>query len=162
MLNQLLLAILVITPTTVLAQNLPSAPYLPLTVALKAARTALETCEVSGYKVSVAVISREGSIIALLKADNSGPHTVASAQGKAFTAASFNVSTADLAETIAKVPTNSGLRDLDERIVIQAGGLPIKFNSTIVAGIGVGGAPSAEADVKCAKAGLKAIAADDN
>lgn len=160
MLHKLLITALSFTPIAASAKDLPTEPYLPLEMAMKAASTALKTCETDGYKVSAAVVSREGSTIVMLKADNSGPHTVTSAQGKAFTAASLDRSTADLAEMITKNPANNGLRDLDTRMIIQAGGLPIKFNSILVAGIGVGGAPSAEADVKCAKAGLQAIRAD--
>ena len=44
-------------------------------------------------------------------------------------------------------------------MVIQAGGLPIKFGKATVGGIGVGGAPSGNIDAACAVAGLKAIGA---
>ncbi|EDQ04835.1 hypothetical protein OIHEL45_14080 [Sulfitobacter indolifex HEL-45] len=39
-------------------------------------------------------------------------------------------------------PENGGLRDIDSRLVIQAGGLPIEIGGALVGGIGVGGAPS--------------------
>jgi uncharacterized protein GlcG (DUF336 family) len=96
----------------------------------------------------------------LLKADNSGPHTQASAQGKAFTSAAMGRDTAGLAEFIASKPANEGLRDMDARMVIQAGGLPVKFGKALVGGIGVGGAPSGDIDATCAIAGLKAIGAE--
>ena len=54
----------------------------------------------------------------------------------------------------------AGLRDMDERLVIQAGGLPIKIGGALVGGIGVGGAPSGDADAACARAGLDAIGAE--
>ena len=63
------------------------------------------------------------------------------------------------AEFIASKPANDGLRDMDARMVIQAGGLPIKFGKALVGGIGVGGAPSGDIDAGCAAAGLKAIGA---
>ena len=37
------------------------------------------------------------------------------------------------------------------------GGVPIEAGGSILGGIGVSGAPSAEADDKCAKAGIDAI-----
>ena len=48
---------------------------------------------------------------------------------------------------------------MDARLVIQAGGLPIKIGKALVAGIGVGGAPSGDIDANCAAAALKAIGA---
>jgi uncharacterized protein GlcG (DUF336 family) len=107
--------------------------------------------------VSVAIVARDGSTKVLLKADNAGPHTVTSAQGKAFTSAALGRDTAGLAEFIAAKPANDGLRDMDVRMVIQAGGLPVKFGKALVGGIGVGGAPSGDIDAGCAAAGLKAI-----
>jgi uncharacterized protein GlcG (DUF336 family) len=139
------------------ATQLPSAPYLPLELATQAAQTALKTCSDQGHNVSVAIVARDGATKVLLKADNSGPHTVSSAQGKAFTAAALGRDTAGLADFIASKPANEGLRDMDSRMIIQAGGLPIKFGKALVAGIGVGGAPSGDIDAGCAAAGLKAI-----
>lgn len=49
---------------------------------------------------------------------------------------------------------------MDPRLVVQAGGVPVKFNDVLVAGIGVGGAPTGAIDAECAMAGLKAIGAD--
>lgn len=141
------------------ATQLPSAPYLPLDLATKAAQTALMTCAEQGHKVSVAVVARDGSTTVLLKADQSGPHTASSAQGKAFTSAAMGRDTAGLADFIASKPANNGLRDMDSRLIIQAGGLPIKFDNALVAGIGVGGAPSGDIDAACAAAGIKAIGA---
>lgn len=49
---------------------------------------------------------------------------------------------------------------MDDRLVIQAGGLPIKIGGALVGGIGVGGAPSGDVDAGCARAGLDAIGAE--
>lgn len=67
--------------------------------------------------------------------------------------------TAGLAGFIASAPENAGLRDMDARMVIQAGGLPIRMGEALVGGIGVGGAPSGDIDATCATAGLTAIGA---
>lgn len=142
------------------ATQLPTAPYLPLELATKAADAALKACAAQGHNVSVAIVARDGGVKALLKADNAGPHTASSAQGKAFTSAALGRDTAGLAEFIASKPANDGLRDMDARMVIQAGGLPVKFGKALVAGIGVGGAPSGDIDAGCAAAGLKAIGAE--
>jgi uncharacterized protein GlcG (DUF336 family) len=159
MIRNLILAATVLAPLAATAQELPSAPYLPLDVATKAADAALKACVAEGHNVSVAIVARDGSTKVLLKADNSGPHTGSSAEGKAFTSAALGRDTAGLAEFIASKPANEGLRDMDPRMVIQAGGLPIKFGKALVGGIGVGGAPSGDIDANCAVAGLKAIGA---
>ena len=142
------------------ATQLPTAPYLPLELATKAADAALKACVAQGHNVSVAIVARDGGVKVLLKADNAGPHTASSAQGKAFTSAALGRDTAGLAEFIASKPANDGLRDMDARMAIQAGGLPVKFGKALVAGIGVGGAPSGDIDAGCAAAGLKTIGAE--
>ena len=147
-------------PLAAAAQDLPTAPYLPLTMAAKAANAALEACAAEGYAVSVAIVARDGSTKVHLKADNSGPHTVGSARGKAFTSASLGRDTLGLAQFIDGNPQNDGLRDMDPRLVIQAGGLPIRIGGALVGGIGVGGAPSGDLDEACARAGLDVIDAE--
>jgi uncharacterized protein GlcG (DUF336 family) len=49
---------------------------------------------------------------------------------------------------------------MDSRLVVQAGGLPIKIGGVLVGGIGVGGAPSGAIDETCARAGLDVIGAE--
>lgn len=159
MIRNIVLAAALLAPIAATAQDLPTSAYLPLDLATKAAETALKACAKDGHNVTVAVVARDGATKVLLKADNSGPHTPNSAQGKAFTSAAMGRDTAGLAEFIASKPANEGLRDMDARMVIQAGGLPIKFGKALVGGIGVGGAPSGDIDANCAAAGLKAIGA---
>src|SRR5690625_4581291 len=137
MIRQLLLATALLTPLAVAAQQLPTAPYLPLDLAVKAAQTAVNACNEQGYNVSVAVVGRDGETKVLLKADNSGPHTGNSAQGKAFTAAAMGRDTAGLAGFIANNPANDGLRSMDSSMVYQGGGLPIRFGDALIEGFGV-------------------------
>lgn len=148
------------TPVAALAQDLPTSPYLPLAMAIDAANAALEACAADGYNVSVAIVARDGATKVHLKADNSGPHTVGSAQGKAFTSASMGRDTAGLAQFIGENPQHDGLRYMDSRMVIQGGGLPIRIAGSLVGGIGVGGAPGGDLDEACARAGLDAIGAE--
>ena len=159
MIRNFVLAAALLAPAAAVAQELPTAPYLPLELATRAADAALKACVAEGHNVSVAIVARDGSTKVLLKADNSGPHTATSAQGKAFTSAAMGRDTAGLAEFIASKPANEGLRDMDARMVIQAGGLPVRIANALVGGIGVGGAPSGDIDASCAVAGLKAIGA---
>jgi uncharacterized protein GlcG (DUF336 family) len=146
--------------TSALAVDLPTSPYLPLEMAQKAAAAALKQCSADGYKVSVAIVSRSGETKVLLKADGSGPHTVTSSMGKAFTAASMGRPTSPLSNFLKDNRQLDGLRDMDARMVILGGGLPIKINGALVGGIGVGGAPGGDKDDKCAKVGLASIGAE--
>lgn len=158
MIRKLAILALSMAPGAVVAQTLPTAPYLPLELATKAAQAALESCVAKGHNVSVAVVGRDGSTKVLLKADLSGPHTGNSATGKAFTAAALGRDSGEIADFIASKPANSGMRDMDSRFVIQAGGLPIKIGEALVGGIGVGGAPTGSIDAECALAGVQALA----
>lgn len=138
--------------------SLPKQSYLPLDLAVKVAGAALKKCMEDGYKVSVAVVDREGVTRSLLRADGAGPHTVQSATKKAYTAVSLGRPTAELANTIKERPELQGLRDMDERILILAGGLPITVEGELVGGVGVGGAPGGQLDEACARAGLEGLA----
>ncbi len=144
-------------PAATTAADLPTTPYLPLELAQKAANAAMEHCAADGQRVSVAVVDRSGSTKILIKADGSGPHTVGSSTGKAFTSASMGRDTAGLANLMKDHRELDGLRSMDPRLVILAGGLPIKINGALIGGIGVGGAPSGEIDEACARAGVSAI-----
>lgn len=160
MIRKLALTVALLAPLPAAAQDLPTAPYLPLEMAVTAAQVALQACAAEKHAVSVAIVARDGATKVVLKADGSGPHTGSSATGKAFGSAALGRDTAGLAEFIATNPQNAGLRDMDDRLVLQAGGLPIRIGGALVGGIGVGGAPSGDVDATCARAGLDAIGAE--
>jgi uncharacterized protein GlcG (DUF336 family) len=160
MIRKIALVTALVTPVAAVAQDLPTAPYLPLTMAMTAAQAAVDACTAEGHNVSVAIVARSGETKVLLRADNAGPHTVGSSIGKAFTSASMGRDTAGLAGFIGGNPENDGLRDMDSRMVIQAGALPVRIGRALVGGIGVGGAPSGAIDETCARAGLDAIGAE--
>jgi len=139
------------------AEKLPTEPYLPLVMAQKIANAAMEKCIKDGYRVSVAIVARSGETKVLLRADGASPHTVGSSTGKAFTSASMGQSTMDLANLIKEKPELEQLRNMDDRMLILAGGLPIKIDDALVGGIGVGGAPGGHLDQVCAQAGIDSI-----
>lgn len=141
------------------AAELPREAVLPLSLATKAASSAVEQCTKDGYRVSVAVVDRAGVVRALLREDGAGPHTVDSSRKKAYTSASLKRPTAELGELIAKMPGVQALRDMNENILMLGGGLPIEIGGEVVGGIGVGGAPGGHLDAACAQAGLESIGA---
>ena len=146
-------------PVFVEAEDLPHEAVLPLSLATKAASTALDKCAQDGYRVSVAVVDRAGTLRSFLRADGAGPHTVESSQKKAYTAASMRGSTGSVAELIAKTPALQGLQNMNDKILFLAGGLPIDIAGEVVGGVGVGGAPGGHLDAACAQAGLDSIGA---
>ena len=139
------------------AEPLPKEVVLPLALAQEAAAASLAECEKGGYNVSVAIADRGGNLKVLLRGDGAGPHTTDSSFRKAYTAASLRRSTLHLAELIAKVPSIQALRDMNDRILILGGGLPIELEGEVVGGIGVGGAPGGHLDEACAAAGLASL-----
>ncbi len=139
------------------AQGLPKQAVLPLALAEKAAVAALEKCSSGGFKVSVAVVDQGGNLKVQLRDDGAGPHTVDSSLRKAYTSASLRRPTEHLAQLMVKFPSIQGLRDMNDKILILGGGLPIEIQGEVVGGIGVGGAPGAHLDEGCATAGVQAI-----
>ena len=141
------------------AEDLLRESSLPLALANKAALAAVEKCRQDGYKVSAAVVDHSGVLKTLMRGDGAGPHTTDSSTKKAYTAASLKRPTTELGELITRMPSLQALRDMNERILILGGGLPIEMSGEVIGGIGVGGAPGAHLDDACAQAGLEAISA---
>jgi uncharacterized protein GlcG (DUF336 family) len=125
-------------------------------IALELARAALAECQKRGYQVSVAVVDRFGVVQVLLRDRYAGPHTLATASGKAWTAASFRTSTSSLSEISQPGMMQSGIRNLPGAVII-GGGVVVETAGSIVGAIGVSGAPGGDADEACAKTGIEAI-----
>jgi uncharacterized protein GlcG (DUF336 family) len=119
-------------------------------------RAALSSCRASGYQVAVTVVDRFGVPQVMLRDRFAGPHAPLTASGKAWTAASFKTSTAELNAISQPGMMQSGIRDLPG-VVIVGGGLMVEAGGSLVAAVGVSGAPGGEADEACARAGIDAI-----
>ena len=127
--------------------------------ALRAARAALATCAKNGHQIAVAVTDRGGHTLVMLRDRHAGPHTPATATGKAYTALTFKLDTLAFARATQSTEAASGIRQLPGVVAI-GGGRPIESAGSLVGAIGVSGAPGGEADDLCAKAGIAAIADD--
>ncbi len=138
-------------------QAVYSQPALRPEAALQAALAAQQACRQQGFQVSVAVVDRAGIPQELLRDRIAGVHTVQVASDKAWTAASFHNSTAQLALETQAGKAMSGMRNLP-RFMAVAGGLPLESAGALVGAIGVSGAPGGDADARCAQAGLDAVA----
>jgi uncharacterized protein GlcG (DUF336 family) len=128
-------------------------------IALKAAQAALAACQRGGYQVAVAVTDRAGLVQVLLRDRFAGAHTIEAATRKAWSSASFRLSTSDLAGETATGKPMAGLRELP-MVLAVGGGLPIEADGSLLGAIGVSGAPGGDADAACARAGVQAIVED--
>jgi len=106
--------------------------------------------------VAVAVVDRFGVIQVVLRDRYAGPHTPATASGKAWTAATFRSSTSNLFTISQPGMMQAGIRNLPGAVII-GGGLVVESGGSLVGAIGVSGAPGGDADEACAKAGIQAI-----
>ena len=125
-------------------------------IALEAAQAALADCQKRGYQVAVAVVDRFGVTQVMLRDRYAGPHTPATAAGKAWTAVTFRTSTSSLFAISQPGMMQAGIRNLPSAVII-GGGLVVESGGSLVGAIGVSGAPGGDADEACAKAGIEAI-----
>ena len=126
-------------------------------VALELAQATMRSCRDEGYQVAVAVVDRQGVMQIMLRDRFAGAHTPETARRKAWTAVSFRSDTLELAVLSQSGEPQSGVRFVTDALML-GGGVPVDAAGSIVAGVGVSGAPGGEADDACARAGIEAIA----
>lgn len=126
-------------------------------IAVELAQAALAHCRAGGYQVAVTVVDRFGQPQVMIRDRFAGPHTVPTAQGKAWTAVSFRSRTQALDQGIRSGDLSEGLRSIPGALVL-GGGVPVEAAGSIVGGVGVSGAPDPAIDEECALAGIAAIA----
>ena len=125
--------------------------------ALDLAQATLENCRAKGFQVAVVVVDRFGINQVMLRDRFAGPHTPETARRKAWTAISFRADTLELASVTQPGMPASGVRAFAGALML-GGGVPVLAAGSIVAGIGVSGAPGGAEDDACARAGIEAIA----
>ncbi|HWV43506.1 heme-binding protein [Pseudorhodoplanes sp.] len=125
-------------------------------IALELARATLEECRKRGFQVAVSVVDRFGQTQVMLRDRYAGPHTPATATGKAWTAVSFRTNTSDLVGITQPGMPQAGLRELPGAVIL-GGGVRVEAAGATVGAVGVSGAPGGDADEACAKAGIAAV-----
>jgi len=130
---------------------------IPAALAVEAASGAVEACASQNYRETAVVVDADGQIIAVVRGDGAGIHTIDSATSKAYTSASFKAPSAAIAERLLANPQGAQLGHLPG-VLLLGGGLPIKIGDEVVGAIGAAGAPGGDKDEACAKAGLDRIA----
>jgi uncharacterized protein GlcG (DUF336 family) len=137
------------------AQTLPT-HRLPAALAVEAANETVAACAKQGYHETAQVVDADGVVIATMRGDGAGAHSLDSAYYKAYTAASFKSDTLALGERTKGENSIEPLGKLPH-VMFFGGGVPIKLGDEIIGAIGGAGAPGGKLDDACARAGLDKI-----
>src|SRR5262245_56939420 len=129
---------------------------LSASMAITIAQTTIETCKANGYAVSATVVGHNGEIIAQVRGDNTGPHTIENSFRKAYTARTFRAPSGAMVDR-AKADPTLGLIHLTN-VIANQGALPIKVGDEVIGAAGASGASGGEKDEACVKAGIDKVA----
>ncbi len=158
-LGALALALAAIGSTTAHAQSAVRAEHnMSLELANQLAAGAVAACTANGYNVTATVVDRAGTVRAVQRADNAGPHTLASSERKAWTSASAKSPTQAMMEGAQKNPASVNLVYLPG-VLLLGGGVPVKAGNEVIGAVGVGGAPGGQLDEQCANAAIEKVKA---
>lgn len=141
---------------TTQAQAFRTERNMSLDLANQIAAATVTACTTNGYAVTATVVDRAGSVRAVQRADNAGPHTLAASQEKAFTSASAKNTTLAMMEGAQKNPAAANLVYIPGFLLV-GGGVPIKVGNEVIGAVGVGGAPGGHLDEQCAVAGIEKV-----
>jgi uncharacterized protein GlcG (DUF336 family) len=157
MIRYLSLLALVALPVTADAEGLLQTHRIPAELASQAVAEAVASCAKQGYSETAVLVDADGVRQAVLRGNGAGSHTLDSANDKAYTAASFKTDTSALFERSKTVPGFANLFTQLPHLMLLGGGIVIKVGDEVVGAIGAAGAPGANLDDDCAKAGLAKI-----
>ena len=121
-----------------------------------AVAAAVAHAETLGVLINVAVVDAGGTLAAFLRMPGAFIQSADIAIDKAYTAASFGFPTAQWQAVFGNDEMLKIGLSQRPRLVVIAGGLPIREGDLLIGGIGVSGA-SHQQDEECARAGLQAI-----
>ena len=139
------------------AQELLTQKNISLAMAQAIANGAMDKCKEMGFRVSVAVVDRDGLQLVMLRGDGAGLHTPEGADRKAYTARTFGTPSAQFVQRMLNDPAAVGSKEYS-RVLAISGGLPIKAGDEVVGAVGVSGSPGR--DDECSQAGIDRVAAD--
>jgi len=110
-----------------------------------------------GQPMNIAVVDGGGNLVAHVRMDNAWIGSIDISINKAFTARAFDLPTKDLAKESQSGEQFFGIHATNRgRIVIFAGGIPLKRDGKVVGAIGVSGGMGKQ-DQAVAEAGAKAF-----
>ncbi|MGH8832770.1 MAG: GlcG/HbpS family heme-binding protein [Polaromonas sp.] len=138
------------------AQAVRTEKNISLDLANQIAAATVAACSANGYAVTATVVDRAGTMRAVQRADNAGPHTLGASLQKAFTSASAKNNTLAMMEGAQKNPGAANLTDIPGFLLL-GGGVPVKVGNEVIGAVGVGGAPGGHLDEQCALAALDKV-----
>src|SRR6267154_500595 len=110
-----------------------------------------------GQPMNIAVANGGGNIVAHVRMDNAWIGSIDISQKKAYTSRAFDITTKDLASHSQSGGQFFGIDASNNgKIMIFAGGIPLKKDGKVVGAVGVSGG-SGEQDHAVAEAGAKAF-----
>jgi uncharacterized protein GlcG (DUF336 family) len=110
-----------------------------------------------GQPMNIAVVDQGGNLVSHVRMDNAWIGSIDISINKAFTARAFDISTKELGENSQPNQQFFGIHVSNHgRIMIFAGGVPLKKDGKVVGAIGVSGG-SGDQDQKVALAGAAAF-----
>lgn len=128
-----------------------------LEIARALADASIACAKRDNYDVSVAVVDRAGDMVLLMRGNMANPHNAELARRKAYTARTYGLSTMEFRNRTNGTDI-AGQRELVD-IIPLGGGLPVMIGMERIGGLGLSGAPTQEADDKCATEAIKSAAA---
>lgn len=140
------------------AQAVRTEKNMSLDLANQIAYASVAACAANGYAVAATVVDRAGTVRAVQRADNAGPHTLGASQAKAFTSASAKNTTLAMMEGSQKNPAAANLVNIPGYLLL-GGGVPVKVGNEVIGAVGVGGAPGGNLDEQCAMVALDKVKA---
>jgi uncharacterized protein GlcG (DUF336 family) len=138
------------------AQAVRTEKNMSMELANQIAAASVAACAANGYAVTATVVDRAGSVRAVQRADNAGPHTLGASQQKAFTSASAKNTTLAMMEGAQKNPAAANLVYIPGFLLV-GGGVPVKVGNEVIGAVGIGGAPGGHLDEQCAMAALDKV-----
>ncbi|MEP6824936.1 MAG: heme-binding protein [Ramlibacter sp.] len=138
------------------AQAVRTERNISLDLANQIAAATVASCTAAGYAVTATVVDRAGTVRAVQRADNAGPHTLGASLQKAFTSASAKNNTLAMMEGAQKNPAAANLVHIPGFLLL-GGGVPVRVGNDVIGAVGVGGAPGGHLDEQCAVAGLDKV-----
>jgi uncharacterized protein GlcG (DUF336 family) len=138
------------------AQAVRTEKNMSLELANQIAAAGVMACSANGWAVAVTVVDRQGTVRAVQRADNAGPHTLAASQQKAFTSASARNNSLAMMEGAQKNPAAANLVNIPGFLLL-GGGVPVKVGNDVIGAVGIGGAPGGNLDEQCALAALDKV-----
>lgn len=125
---------------------------LSLAAALAIATGASEACKLQGFRVSVAVVGREGQVLVQLRGDGTPPHTAENSYRRAYTALTYRRPSGEVEQRVRKDPGDQLV--LLDHIMPALGGLPITVAGDTLGAVAVSGSPGGDTDEACARVGI--------